>query len=164
MAEMLRSQIGKSAGIYRFSLAGISSPDGLPFMTASALNGIRRELASRLDAVPCNKKDILLREIRKEGRKVLSQKNVSYKSNVSNRLSSEVHLSSGAESVEQAYELTHVKGAELMRTRYCIRHELGLCPIHQKAAKTGPLFLLNNGRRLALHFDCSRCEMTVTED
>ena len=163
MAEMLRSQIGKSAGIYRFSLVGVSCPDGLPFMTASALNGIRRELASGLDAVPCNRKDILLREIRKEGRKVLSQKNVSYKSNVSNRLSSDIYMSSGAESVEQAYELTHVKGAELMRTRYCIRHELGLCPIHQKAAKTGPFFLLNNGRRLALHFDCARCEMTVTE-
>lgn len=163
MTDMLKSQIGKSVGIYRFSLTGISFENSLPFMTAASLNGIRREIASRLDTIPCNKKDILLREIREEGRNVLSQKNVSYKSNVSNRLSSQVYQSSGAESVEQAYELTHVNGAELMRTRYCIRHELGLCPVHQKAAKTGPLFLLNNGRRLALHFDCARCEMTLTE-
>ena len=163
MADMLRNQIGKSTGIYRFCLSDISGTDGLPFMPASALNGIRRELASRLDAVPCNKKDILLREIRETGRNELSQKDVSYKSNVSNALSSKIYQESGAGKVEQAYELTHVQGAELMRTRYCIRHELGMCPVHQKAPQTGPLFLLNNGRRLALHFDCARCEMTLTE-
>ena len=50
----------------------------------------------------------------------------------------------------------------LMRTRYCIRYELGLCPVHQGAKDTGPLFLVNNGRRLALGFDCARCEMTVS--
>ena len=50
---------------------------------------------------------------------------------------------------------------ELMRSKYCIRYELGICPIHQGAADSGPLFLLNNGRRFALGFDCRNCEMTV---
>ena len=50
-----------------------------------------------------------------------------------------------------------------MRTRYCIRFELGMCPVHQKASYTGDLFLLNNGRRFALGFDCRNCEMTVKE-
>lgn len=49
----------------------------------------------------------------------------------------------------------------LMLTRYCIRYELGLCPKHQGAKPTGDLFLVNNGRRLALKFDCARCEMSV---
>lgn len=49
-----------------------------------------------------------------------------------------------------------------MRSKYCIRHELGMCPIHQGAGDSGPLFLLNNGRRLSLGFDCKRCEMTVS--
>ena len=53
------------------------------------------------------------------------------------------------------------KGSDLMRSKYCIRYELGLCPVHQGAKETGPLFLLNNGRRFALGFDCGRCEMTV---
>jgi putative protease len=48
-----------------------------------------------------------------------------------------------------------------MRTRHCIKYELGLCPRHQKAKPTGALFLVNNGRRLALGFDCAKCEMTV---
>ena len=49
----------------------------------------------------------------------------------------------------------------LMRSRYCIRYELGMCPVHQGAKPSGPLFLVNNGRRLALDFDCRACEMTV---
>ena len=49
----------------------------------------------------------------------------------------------------------------LMRCRYCIRYELGMCPVHQGAKPCGPLFLVNNGRRLALGFDCGKCEMTV---
>lgn len=49
----------------------------------------------------------------------------------------------------------------LMRSRYCIRYELGMCPTRQGAPESGPLFLLNNGRKLAIHFDCGRCEMSV---
>ena len=49
-----------------------------------------------------------------------------------------------------------------MRSKYCVRYELGLCPKYQGATPPQELFLLNNGRRLALHFDCSACEMTVT--
>lgn len=49
----------------------------------------------------------------------------------------------------------------LMRSKYCIRYELGMCPVHQGAKPSGPLFLVNNGRRLALGFDCRNCEMTV---
>ena len=30
---------------------------------------------------------------------------------------------------DQAYELSHLPGAELMRTKYCIRYELGICPV-----------------------------------
>ena len=52
----------------------------------------------------------------------------------------------------------------LMRSKYCVRYELGLCPRYQGAKPPQELFLLNNGRRLALHFDCAACEMTVTSD
>ena len=51
---------------------------------------------------------------------------------------------------------------ELMRSKYCVRYEIGLCPRYQGARPPQELFLLNNGRRLALHFDCAACEMTVT--
>ena len=52
----------------------------------------------------------------------------------------------------------------LMRSKYCVRYELGLCPKYQGAKPPQELFLLNNGRRLALRFDCAACEMTVISD
>ena len=92
-------------------------------------------------------------------------KNVSYKQNVSNALSESVYKGTGAETLEKAFELTHCAGAELLRTRYCIKYELGMCPKMQ-GAKTAVgakrLFLLNNGQKFALHFDCAKCEMTLT--
>ena len=163
MADMLKKQIEKVSGHYRFSVGSVSCDTDLPFMSASFLNGIRREIADQMDSLPCNKKDILLREYEDVGRELLTQKNVLYKSNVSNRLSEETYMKCGAEQIEKAYELNHPEGAELMRSRYCIRHELGKCPKHHGCKDSGPLFLLNNGRRFALHFDCRNCEMTVIE-
>ena len=162
--EMLDKQIGKTTGIYRFSAGKVSSESELPFMPASFLNNIRRELAEELESIPCNKKDILLRTIIETNRgNLLNQKNVLYKSNVSNHLSEDVYQKCGAKHIEKAYELRQVEGAELMRSKYCIRYELGMCPKHHGTKNTGPLFLLNNGQRFALHFDCGNCEMTVTE-
>ena len=164
MSEMFRSQIGKTAGHYRFSLVSLPAEGGMPFMSASALNSIRRSLAEALDRNACNKKEILRRDVNMiESMESCPQKNLSYKYNVSNRLSESVYRTTGAEDIEPAYEIGHQQSAELMRTRYCIRYELGICPRYHKAKDSGPLFLLNNGQRFALHFDCRNCEMTVTE-
>ena len=163
MYNMILSQIGKSAGNYRFSIGSIDAPGELPFMSASALNAIRRQLAEELDNLPCGKKDLLLRKPHKTDR-ALPQKDITYKVNVSNRLSEEFYREAGAINIGQAYELKPIRTAELMRTRYCIRFELGLCPKHQGAKAPKQLYLLNNGQRFALHFDCASCEMTLTQD
>ena len=162
MSEMIRSQIGKSTAGYRFTEVTVTDSGQLPFMSASALNGIRRSLAAELDLMMCGKKDILLRKPGKVT-KPLPQKDITYKTNISNHISEQVYLDAGADSIEKAYELSPVKSAELMRTKYCIRFELGMCPVHQGAKVPKPLFLLNNGQRFALHFDCKACEMTLTE-
>ena len=163
---MFASQIGKSAGHYRFAVNELLSDRRLPFVSASTLNGIRRTLAEELDRKPCIKKDILHRT---PGRKCEDErssiKNVSYKQNVSNALAEQMYKDAGADVLERAYELTHRSGAELMRTRYCIKYELGLCPKqerNQTKAISGKLFLLNNGQKFTLHFDCANCEMTLS--
>ncbi len=192
MIGMIRTQMSKSVGHYRFAASRLDFPQGVPFMSASFLNGIRRSLAEMLDERPACSKPLLNRNLTdvssmnfpgaEAGHNTSSRRNgptssgaVTYKQNVANRLSKEVYRLAGASSVDQAYELAHPSGAELMRTKYCIRHELGICPVHQKGSRhnlpaslrdikaDASLFLLNNGRRLALHFDCRRCEMTVTE-
>ena len=165
MQEMVSSQISKNTGIYSFRTAQTWSQTTLPFMSASFLNSIRRDLAEKLDAIPCNRKDLLLREIIITDKSRISspQKKTSYKNNISNRLAEKVYHSCGAESVQSAYELCHTEGAELMRTRYCVRYELGLCPKHHGCREGGPLYLLNNGQRFVLRFDCMDCEMTLSE-
>ena len=167
MMEMITGQMRKSTGMFRFFIGEINAPEELPFMSASTINAIRRALAEKLEAMPCNKRDLLVRElcVGCEKRCVMEgpHQKISYKQNVSNHISEGVYKAAGADTTEKAYELTHKDGAELMRTKYCIRYELGLCPIHQKAKDSGPLFLLNNGQRFALHFDCRNCEMTVTD-
>ena len=95
---------------------------------------------------------------------------ITYKSNVSNKVSESIYLKFGAASIEKAFELSHQNEAELMRSKYCIRHELGLCLKDSSASglrmtkgNLGNLFLVNNGRRYRLGFDCARCEMTIEE-
>ena len=186
MSGMLSSQIGKSVGHYRFSLDAVDAPDGLPFMSASFLNGIRRTIAEALDGQPAGSRPLLNKPL--DGVAATEQEDtslscsrsipfseVTYKQNVANRLSESIYRKAGAEGIQTAYELAPAPDAELMRTKYCIRYELGICPVHQKGDRKKlpaslrdikpdtKLFLLNNGRRLALGFDCRACEMTVSE-
>ena len=158
MRELVKNQLEKTSGHYSFTLEGLSCENGLPLMKASELNGIRRDIASALDSLPCKAVPMSSHSSERQP----SGKVISYKSNVSNRISRDIYLSGGTSSAEEAYELSHRPGAELMRTKYCIKYELGLCPVRQGAAPTGPLFLVNNGRHFSLGFDCSNCEMTVS--
>ena len=161
MLSTLESQIGKSTSMFTFRLENLVYDNQVPFMPASAINAVRRALAESLEAMPCISKE--LQNIRPctSNSKELPQNAVSYKSNVSNELSRTVYSAAGAESIEEAYELGHQDGAELMRTRYCIRYELGMCPKHHGVKDCGPLFLMNNGQKFSLHFDCRSCEMVV---
>ena len=67
----------------------------------------------------------------------------------------------GVRSPETAFRLEYDSQGELMRSKYCVRHELGLCPKQGKVKKAEPLFLRNGEKRLQLSFDCAVCEMTV---
>ena len=80
-------------------------------------------------------------------------------------------LHRGTRAPQPTFRLEYDSHGELMRSKYCVRHELGLCP--KQAAGNGtrpaglkpePLWLLNAGRRLRLDFHCGPCEMTVSAD
>ena len=168
MEAMFRSQIEKATGIYSFILSRLDSSGSagrLPFMSAAAINGIRREIADRLDGMECGDKSVLRKAQQPAIQPSFGTATITYKSNISNSISRKVLQELGAKEIEDAFELTHRQGAELMRSKYCIRHELGLCLKDSSASslriKKGDLFLVNNGRRYRLGFDCARCEMTV---
>ncbi|MFI3315327.1 MAG: U32 family peptidase [Rikenellaceae bacterium] len=91
----------------------------------------------------------------------LEESSVSYKYNVANSLSREFYSECGAQTIDEAVELSgDFEGVELMRMAYCIRKEMGRC-LKEKPDKQ-QLYLTNNSRRFKLQFDCKKCEMIVT--
>lgn len=219
MREMFVAQISKDTGIYSFTLSSLNveAPDGsLPFLPASALNEIRRDLAAALGEMPCraiplptgktadnpgisnalstpnNAESPSGCQDRRQDQKPILSKipdiqeaasdgiHVSYKANIANHVARETYQVLGATQTDEAFEISHLPGTELMRTKYCIRHELGLCPVHRQAGRhqgkanfatgssklatttpSGHLYLINNGKRYHLSFDCANCEMVV---
>lgn len=219
MREMFVAQISKDTGIYSFTLSSLNveTPDSsLPFLPASALNAIRRDLAAALDKMPCraiplptgktadnpgisnalstpnNAESPSGCQDRRQDQKPILSKipdiqepasdgiHVSYKANIANHVARETYQVLGATQTDEAFEISHLHGTELMRTKYCIRHELGLCPVHRKTGRhqgkanfatgssklatttpSGHLYLINNGKRYHLSFDCANCEMVV---
>lgn len=216
MRGMFATQISKATGIYSFTLRSleVETPDGsLPFLPASALNAIRRDLAATLEDMPCkavplptgqavnatgivkildNRKNAIdapayLGKCQSQ-KPILSQVSdiqetasdgihLSYKANIANHIARETYQSLGATQTDDAFEISHRPDAELMRTKYCIRYELGLCPVHLQSGKPqgkgSPhglttdnlknLSLINNGKRYRLAFDCADCEMIVRQ-
>lgn len=139
MSALLREQLSKRSGHYSFRLESIAvhdTPSGsLPLLSTSTINGIRRLVAEDLDALPCRMRE-MNSPLRKGQREDL--------------------LNEAA-----ARQTGHAD--ELMRTRYCVKFELGMCPRHQGGKDNGSLFLTNNSRRFELKFDCRNCEMAVRE-
>ena len=137
-AAMLREQLSKRSGHYRFSVEElrVESPGGrLPLLSASTINGIRRLVAEDLEdsRPPTGRPDPKSRP----------------------------RAAAPDPGIREAKP--EMRGAAvLMRSKYCIRYELDLCPKYQGGRPPQELFLLNNGRRFALHFDCAACEMTLT--
>lgn len=167
MEAIFTGQMSKNTGHYRFSVKSLAYDCGqLPLMPVSSINGIRRKIADALDAMDCKARPLLNRTDRINTEHPLPVPDIiPYKANVSNRITRQIYTNAGASRIEPAFEISHLKEAELMRTKYCIRYELGLC--RRQTKESGPakdLFLLNNGQRFILHFDCSRCEMTVRMD
>ncbi len=138
---MLREQLSKRSGVYAFKVRSVSAPGALPLLSAGTINSMRRLLAEDIDSY------VGLRPPQNDNGVAVQADSSA--------------VPSGTSVISSERSEPRNLPAELMRTRYCIKYELGLCPRHQKAKPTGALFLVNNGRRLALGFDCAKCEMTV---
>ena len=167
-AESILGQLSKSSGVYLFK-AEIKGCGDLPFLPVSALNGIRRELAIRLDSERERQwSERRLCERRVEVRRdiitwrPLEGKRVTYLGNSANSLSDELFKELGALQTERAFEIEPPQEAELMRCKYCIKYEIGKCPSEGYIGKMDePLYLVNGGRRFRLGFDCGKCEMVI---
>lgn len=159
--DNLQRQFAKRNEPFVFALCNIES-DIVRSYPISALNSIRRSLAEALATAPHNSFEC--HKLDKVAGSPYHIKNLSYLANVANAKAEEVYRIYGVQTISPAYEITAPVEAELMRTKYCIKYELGLCPKQKGAKQTSlkePLYLTNVNYKLKLRFDCEKCEMVV---
>ncbi|BCL62560.1 collagenase [Desulfomarina profundi] len=127
-------------------------------LPVSALNRLRRDgLAAHLI--------VRLEQYRQEKSKIVSnsfpwiKKNkINYLDNITNRKAQEFYHRHGAEKAVFPSYFQPDRGAVLMKTKYCIRAQLGICSgKHEKE----PLILTDNIGEYQVFFDCENCEMVV---
>jgi collagenase-like PrtC family protease len=88
--------------------------------------------------------------------------------NVSNTMARAFYHRHAVTDIEKAFELQWDPGkSRVMVTKYCVKYELGKCPIHQKATMgeklTEPLTLQHGENAYKLKFNCKPCEMEIWE-
>lgn len=153
----LFNQLEKRSGVYRFRVKSVDLKH-IPFFPLSTLNGFRRKLARILDEAPKYSPETEGKiRSRLDKSPEFKGRDLTYLYNSSNPLSRSLYEDYGAKKIDPAYELKPVANAELMRCKYCIRYEFGMCP----GRDAEPLYLINGANKFTLLFDCERCEMVV---
>ena len=171
--NLIAKQLGKTAKHFSFTVNSIGGDD-IYFYKTSALNSIRAELAENLQQYLEEERLRLKARYIAEKKDFSSLKDLaeeafwegggSYLRNCSNRLSKEVYKELGLGDIKPAFEQDPPKDAILMRCKYCIRYQIGLCKKEINSSKNRnscSRLYLKNGNTLALEFDCSRCEMLI---
>ena len=164
-AERAREQIEKhltSTGSTPYQVARLTiQPQEPGFLPASLLNGIRRGVLealtqTRFGAYP--RQNIPFTP----NNAPYPEKKLDFHANVFNALARLFYERHGAAVTEPAFEaLADTTGKPLMTTRYCIRHQLDLCPKAQRSVQKikEPLRLRDAHHTYRLEFDCRQCRM-----
>lgn len=137
------------------------------FIPKSVLSTVRRQLIDALSQSIAATHPFGYRLKESASATLPEGSNLSYHYNVANSAARDFYRSHGATAIEPAIESspTHSETPiRVMTTRYCLRRELGAC-LRTPTASSLPerLFLHSGPIRLALNFDCKRCEMHVVK-
>ena len=182
--QLISNQISKRALHFNFSVTEVCSK-GYFYKTAE-LNSVRQRLAIDLQKAVAEEIEALRQRAGQIAKKAREEATVqklctgegSYLLNSSNHLSEQLYKELGYNTIEPAYELSKPHTAELMRSKYCIKYQLGLCPKRtteltkqmagsrtikevDTAKEAKKLFLINGKNTLELLFDCQKCQMVV---
>ena len=128
--------------------------DHLPFMQISSINALRREILEKLMIERVLNYETAVQKTLKYTK--FPCNTVDYRANIHNNLSKKFYEKCGCDVIEYSYESNHIKNAELMRTKHCIKYAIGMCKTSDK------LYLVDDkGKKFCLIFDCKNCEMAV---
>jgi putative protease len=161
--ESFRSQLLKTGNsFFSFSKIEIDLRQSY-FFPLSVVNNLRRKIILELEMERMRNHP---RRERKPASKDLHLPNnkMDYRGNVTNIKALEFYGGAGVSEIEPGMELqNNFTGKVLMTCKYCIKNELGICPVKQgnKAEYKEPLYLIDKNKRYRLHFDCKKCEMSI---
>jgi putative protease len=158
-----RKQLAKT-GETPFSCSAVELAWDQPyFLPVAVFNALRRETLQRLTAARAANRPLMEGEI-KRNRVPYPESRLTYRGNVLNQQAAAFYRRHGVEAIAPAAESgLDMEGEVVMRTRYCIKHQLGLCDGRPRAGGPAePLSLVDeDGHRYRLRFDCAACEMEV---
>ncbi len=164
----LREHLGK-LGNTMFEAGDIVVATTQPwFIPAAALNGLRRDATTRLEAARHAAYGRPQRTVAVSPAPTFPESTLSYLANVLNDKARAFYEKHGVKVIAAAYEADLEKGAvSLMITKHCLRFSYNLCPKQVKGYKgviavaPEPMTLINGREKLTLRFDCKKCEMHV---
>jgi putative protease len=131
------------------------------FLPASLLNSIRRDA---LEALTVIRREIYPRQniTFTPNDAPYPETKLDFHANVMNDLARRFYERHGATVTEPAFEaLSDTNGKTVMTTRYCIRHQLDMCPKAQRSGHSvkEPLMIRDAHHTYRLEFDCRQCKM-----
>ena len=139
-----------------------SWPGIVPIFCREPLNALRRETLARLSAARAANRPVMAGgQVRNDV--PFPESAVTFRGNALNQ-KAVAFSKAGVEEIGPAAESgLDLRGEVVMRTRYCIKHELGLCDgSHKSGDLREPLYLVDpDGHRYRLRFNCGGCEMEL---
>jgi putative protease len=162
MLATLQRQLHKTGGT-EFACQGVEVawPE-VYFLPISAVNELRRRTLARLAEARARDRPIWRRGPRRDDAPY-PENRLTYAGNVLNQRAADFYRRHGVREIEPAAESgLNMEGRQVMRTRYCLLEQIGLCRKTSPDAPQGPLYLVDEGgHRYRLAFDCAVCEMAV---
>ena len=159
--EMARQQLSRSGDtIFRVEEVALKGVD--IFVPVAVWNELRRTALARLYTIRSER--ILPSRIRQEESVAWGSKELTASDNVTNHLSERFWRDHGVVRFERGLDLEKsLRGRCVMRSRYCIRREIGAC-LREHPRLQGDLYLERGSARYRLEFDCARCEMKLIDE
>ncbi len=163
--EKIFAKLGNT--IYKLrNFNNLLNPD--TYIPASQLTALKRELIEILDKSAEATYPFSYRRIEDRSVSYVEEK-IGAEGNIANRLAERFYADHDAETADRAIEVSQGLGSNditVMRTRYCLRRELGICKKtkndYNAISKAREPFYIESGKnRFRLVFDCSLCEMRV---
>jgi putative protease len=162
-AEGARKQLARM-GNTPFECVGLELAWERPvFVPVAALNSLRRETLERLAAERAANRPVVRAAVQRNDIPY-PETRLTYRGNVLNRQAAAFYRRHGVSEIEPAAESgLELRGRGVMRSRYCLKHQLGLCDGRGHRTRVEePLWLVDEEKhRYRLRFDCAACEMEV---